>query len=265
MERNDWAPDSHNDDEGTGVTRALVERVIQRVRSDPSYRLDERIATRDIAVEVLARGSALIRAQWKLVGVGGGRWRFVESGCAIRHRRLLTIGSGSVLEHGARLTCLSKNGIRIGKCVTIGKYSLIECTSVLWHLGEGLEVGDNSSIGDYSFIGCAAGVTIGSNVLMGQRVSFHSQNHRFSDVTRPIRDQGVTNSPIVVGDDCWLGAGTIILSGVELGPGTVVAAGSVVNRSFGPNSVLAGVPARLIKLRGEADADIDEEATSHLA
>ena len=241
------------------MTRSIVERVIQRVRADPSYRLDERIATRDIVVEVYVRLTALMRAQWKLMGVKGGRWRFIESGCTFRHRRFLTIGSGSVIEHGTRFTCLSRKGIRIGKRVTIGKYALIECTSVLWNLGEGLDVGDNSSIGDYSFVGCAAGVTIGSNVLMGQRVSFHSQNHRFEDVTRPIREQGVTSSPIVIGDDCWLGSGTIILSGVEIGAGSVVAAGSVVNRSFGPNSILAGVPARLVRLRGDADVD---ESTS---
>jgi acetyltransferase-like isoleucine patch superfamily enzyme len=240
------------------MIRSVVERVIRRVRQDPSYSLDRGIATRDIGAEVWARGSALARGQWKLVGVKGGRWRFVESGCAIRHRRHLTLGSGTVLEHGARLTCLSRNGIRIGKNVTIGKYSLIECTSVLWNLGVGLEVGDGSSIGDYSFIGCAAGVTIGSNVLMGQRVSFHSQNHNFGDVTRPIREQGVTSHPIVVGDDCWLGAGSIILSGVEIGSGCVVAAGSVVNRSFGPNSVIAGVPARLVRSRDGADAAGDQ-------
>jgi acetyltransferase-like isoleucine patch superfamily enzyme len=237
------------------MTRGLIERVIQRVRADPSYALDEGISTRDILTEVGARGRALVRAQWKLAGVAGGRWRFVESGCAIRHRRHLTIGSGSVLEHGARLTCLSRQGIRIGKRVTVGKYSLIECTSVLWLLGDGLELGDDSSVGDYSFIGCAGGVTIGNRVLMGQRVSFHSQNHRFDDPARPIRDQGVTSKRIIVGDDCWLGAGSIILSGVEIGPGSVVAAGSVVNRSFGPNSVLAGVPARLIRLRTDPVTD----------
>jgi acetyltransferase-like isoleucine patch superfamily enzyme len=243
------------------VIRSLIERIIQRVRADRSYSLDEGISTRDIMAEVWARGLALVRAQWMLMGVSGGRWRFVESGCAISHRRHLSLGSGTVLEHGARLTCLSRNGIRIGKRVTIGKYSLIECTSVLWHLGDGLEVGDGSSVGDYSFIGCAGGVTIGSNVLMGQRVSFHSQNHNFKDVTRPIREQGVTNAQIVVGDDCWLGAGTIILAGVEIGAGSVIAAGSVVSRSFGPNSVVAGVPARLVRLRdGTDDIETDREA-----
>ncbi|HUB75076.1 MAG TPA: DapH/DapD/GlmU-related protein [Solirubrobacteraceae bacterium] len=242
------------------MIRTVIEAVIQRVREDPSYRVDEKISMRDILVEVEARSVALVRAQWKLLGVRGGRWRFVESRCSIRHRRHLTVGSGSVLEHGARLSCLSRRGIKIGNRVTIGKYSLIECTSVLWHLGEGLAIGDGSSIGDYSFIGCAGGVVIGSNVLMGQRVSFHSQNHNFEDITRPIREQGVTDSQIVVGDDCWLGSGSIILSGVELGPGSVVAAGSVVNRSFGPKSVVAGVPARLVRLRDGTDNGTEDVA-----
>jgi acetyltransferase-like isoleucine patch superfamily enzyme len=231
------------------MIRRLIERSVQRVRRNDSYRLDREIATRDVVAEAWARGQALVRAQWMLIGVRGGRVRFVESGCHIRHRRFLTLGSGSVLEHGARLTCLSRTGFTIGRNVTVGKYALIECTGVLWHLGEGLQVGDGSSIGDYSFLGCAGGVVIGRDVLMGQRVSFHSQNHEFSDVTRPIRDQGVVDGKIIVGDDCWLGSGSIILAGVELGAGTVVAAGSVVNRSFGPNSVLAGIPARLVRTR----------------
>lgn len=231
------------------MIRLAVEFAIRRLRGDRQYSLDPAIATRDILSVVWYRGWALIRAQFKLIGVEGSRWRFVESGCAIRHRRFLTVGSGSVLEHGARLSCLGRTGVRIGDGVTIGKYSLIECTSVLWNIGEGVEIGDGSSVGDYSFVGCAAGVTIGNNVLMGQRVSFHSQNHRFDDLTRPIRSQGVTGGRIVIGDDCWLGSGSIILSGVAIGPGSVVAAGSVVTKSFGAGSVIAGVPARLVRMR----------------
>jgi acetyltransferase-like isoleucine patch superfamily enzyme len=243
------------------MIRSALERIIKRVRDDDGYHLDPDLRARDALAEVIWRGRCLARAQWKLAGVAGGYARFVEPGCHIRHRRYLSIGRGSVVEHGARFSCLSREGIHIGSRVTIGKYALIECTSVLWHLGCGLRVGDDSSIGDYSFVGCAGGVTIGRNVLMGQRVSFHSQNHNFDDATRPIRNQGVTDHRITIGDDCWLGAGTIVLAGVDLGDGCVVAAGSVVNRSFGPNSVLAGVPARLVKVRGEIENGGEGETT----
>jgi acetyltransferase-like isoleucine patch superfamily enzyme len=235
------------------MMRRVIQRVIQRVRKNPTYVLDPEIGTREMLAEVTYRASSLARAQWKLTGVSGGRMRFVESGCQVRHRRFLTIGSGSVLEHGARLACLSRDGMRIGRRVTVGKYAIIECTSVLWHLGRGLEIGDDSSVGDYAFLGCAGGVKIGNNVLMGQRVSFHSQNHRFDDVSLNIAEQGVHDEGIVVGDDCWLGSGAILLAGVELGSGCVVAAGSVVTSSFPANSVLAGVPASLLRVRGAGE------------
>ena len=238
------------------VVRGLIQWVVRRTRADRSYTLDPALSLGDLLIEVGARGLALVRAQVKLLGVRGGRIRFVESGCSIRHRRHLSIGSGSVLEHGCRLRCLSRHRIHLGERVTVGKFSLIECTSVLWHLGGGLTVGDNSAIGDYTFIGCAGGVSIGKNVLMGQRVSFHSQNHHFDDIGTPIRSQGVADHPISIGDDCWLGAGSIILAGVELGPGCVVAAGSVVTRSFEANSVIMGAPAELVRLRGGTEEDV---------
>jgi acetyltransferase-like isoleucine patch superfamily enzyme len=161
-----------------------------------------------------------------------------------------------VVESHARLHCLSREDIVIGERVTIGKFALIECTSVLWHHGKGLVVGDDSSIGDYSFLGCSGGINIGKNVLMGQRVSFHSSNHVFEDPDTDIRIQGVAAKGIVVGDDCWLGAGTIILDGVKLGDGCVVAAGSVLTTSFPARSVIAGVPARLIRARTPGDSPV---------
>jgi acetyltransferase-like isoleucine patch superfamily enzyme len=223
-----------------------IERLIQRVRDDKAYRLAPELTLVDLIGELAYRGLALMRAQWFLLGVGGGHVRFVEAGCSIRHRRHLEVGSGSVIEYGTRLKCLSREGIVIGCGVTIGKYSLIECTSVLWQVGRGLFIGDHSSVGDFCFIGCAGGVHIGENVLMGQYVSFHSQNHRFEDPGQAIRLQGVTEEGIVVQDDCWLGSGCKILDGVTLGAGTVVAAGAVVTKSFPEMSIVAGVPARRI-------------------
>lgn len=233
------------------LLRPLIQRLVQAVRRDPGYVLDPAVPMTALLAEVAWRGKCLIRAQLDLAGVRGGRVRFSE-GCHVRHRRYLTIGKGSVIEYGVRLSCLGSEGVRIGERVTVGKYALIECTSVLWHMGRGCSVGDGSSIGDFAFIGCAGGVSIGRNVLMGQRVAFHSQNHVFDSTAAAIKQQGVTDQSIHVGDDCWLGSGAILLAGVELGEGCVVAAGSVVTRSFPAGSVIAGVPAKLMKSRAEA-------------
>lgn len=87
------------------------------------------------------------------------------------------------------------------------------------------------------------GIKFGSNVWVGPRVSIVSMNHDPNNYHRYIE-----GSPIVIGDNCWLGANSIVLPHVELGDHTIVAAGSVVTKSFPcGNQLLAGVPARVIK------------------
>ena len=87
------------------------------------------------------------------------------------------------------------------------------------------------------------GIVIGRNVWIGPQVKIISMNH---DVNR--YDRYIETAPIRLGDDCWLGAGAIVLPGVELGPHTVVGAGAVVTKSYPEgNQVLGGNPARVIK------------------
>src|SRR6185437_9532866 len=107
----------------------------------------------------------------------------------------------------------------------------------------------NSNIGAYCYIGCAGLIRIGSNVLMSPRVSLYAENHNFSDPTRPMKEQGVTREPIVIEDDCWIASHSVVLAGVTIGRGSIVAAGSVVTKSMPPYSIIAGVPARVIKSR----------------
>ena len=76
---------------------------------------------------------------------------------------------------------------------------------MITNLGKGFRIGDNSNLGDYSFVGAAGGVSIGSRVLIGQSVRFHSENHVFERTDIPI-NKGVTNQGIVVEDDVWLGS-----------------------------------------------------------
>ena len=227
----------------------LLSKVIQKVRSNPDYVIDPELDRRDVVAEFARRGVALVRAQWALRRVRGGRLRFAERGVEIRHRRHLQLGRGSVVEAYARLHCLSREGFTIGRRVTIGKFAILEATSVLWKRGRGLTIGDDSSVGDWSFVGCGGGVELGKRVLMGQRVAIHSQNHSFERADVPIQLQGVESVGVKIGDDCWLGSGSVILDGVELGHGCVVAAGSVVTQSFAAGSVLAGAPARVVRRR----------------
>ncbi|WP_336921878.1 acyltransferase [Aquipuribacter sp. SD81] len=237
------------------TARRAANWLVRRVRQDPGYTIHPDLDGRDVAAEVTRRGVSAVRAVWSLRGVRGGRLRFCENGVQVRHRRHLSIGSGSVVEAYTRLHCLSERGFRIGRRVTIGKFAILEAGGVLWNRGVGLRIGDGSSVGDYCFVGASGGVWIGDRVLMGQRVSIHSQNHAFDDLDRPIQAQGVTQAGVRIEDDCWLGSGSVILDGVTLGRGCVVSAGSVVTRSFPPGSVVAGVPARLLRTRGGGAAD----------
>lgn len=112
-----------------------------------------------------------------------------------------------------------------------------------------LSIGSHSSINRGSVINCGGGVTIGNNVLIGPNVTIYSQNHSYIDKKVLIKEQGYDKSPVLIEDDSWVAASCIILPGVKIAQGTVIAAGSVVTKSTEPYSVYAGVPAKKISER----------------
>jgi acetyltransferase-like isoleucine patch superfamily enzyme len=200
----------------------------------------------------------VIRVRFLLLARGMLRFRravFVDSQVRVRGKRYIQLGRGATLDRGAVVDGYSRRGVRIGARTRIGSFTVISCTSHLSLFGEGCSIGADSGIGDYGWIGAAGGVTIGSNVIMGQFVSFHSQEHEFEDPTTPIRQQGTTQQGIVIGDDCWVGARATFLDGSSVGEGCVIAAGSVVRGEIPPFSVIAGVPARVVRSRRAVDHD----------
>jgi acetyltransferase-like isoleucine patch superfamily enzyme len=168
----------------------------------------------------------------------------------ILHAWHLRVGRGFVAEDGCEINALSRRGLTFGDRVTVGKYALIRPTSNYGgELGEGLIVGNGSNIGPYSYIGCSGFVSIGSNVMMSPRVSIYAENHNFERSDLTMKEQGVTREEVHVEDDCWIAANTVILAGVTIGQGSIIAAGSVVTKSVPPFSVVGGVPARVIRSR----------------
>ena len=162
----------------------------------------------------------------------------------------LQVGYNTIIEDGAEINCLSQQGIKLGNRVTIGKYAIIRPSNIYGGpIGEGLTMGDNSNIGPYNYIGCSGKIVIGNNVMLAPRVSIYAENHVFDHPELLIRDQGVEKKEVIIEDDCWIAANSIILAGVTIGQGSVVAAGSVVTENVPAYSVVAGVPAKFIKSR----------------
>ena len=175
---------------------------------------------------------------------------FIGKNVAIRYPKNLHLGNQVIIEDGAEINCLASNGIHLGDRVSIGKYAIIRPSNIYGGaIGAGLIVGDNSNIGPGAYIGCSGLITIGKNVMMSPGVSIYAENHNFSDTTLPMKDQGVTVEFVNIEDDCWLASNCIILAGVTIGKGSVIAAGAVVTKDVPPYSVVAGSPAVVIKSR----------------
>lgn len=218
----------------------------------PNYRLDDSIPTLSLVSIGWRRLIALIRCI--VLGVkyslNPRDLVFVGPNTRLRSKSLIHFGNGVTLGESVVIDGLSKNGIHIGHNVNIGPYTIIEATGVISNLGVGCSIGNNSGLGAFSFLGAAGGVCIGNDVIMGQRVSFHSENHNFDRLDLPIREQGINRQGIVIEDNCWIGANVVFLDGSHVGSGSVVAAGAVVRGVFPSNAIIAGVPAKLVRLRG---------------
>lgn len=128
---------------------------------------------------------------------------------------------------------------------SIGNYSVIESHSCINNAVGDVLIGDHTRIGLHNTI--IGPVTIGNHVNLAQGITITALNHNFQDNNQRIDQQGITKNPITIGNDIWIGTNAVILPGVTIGDHSVVAAGAVVNKDVPPHSLVAGVPAKIIK------------------
>ena len=141
---------------------------------------------------------------------------------------------------GPRLMIRSIGGkVVFGDDVYIGPEVSIECST-----GGELFVGKRVTINRGTFIVSRQLICIGDNVLIGEYCSIRDNDHEWSSVTTPIRDQGYSTKTVNIEDDVWIGRGAVIAKGVTIGKGAIIGANAVVTKDVTPFSVVVGVPAQ---------------------
>ena len=128
---------------------------------------------------------------------------------------------------------------------SLGDYSVVESFACINNAVGDVVIGDHTRIGLHNTI--IGPVEIGNHVNLAQGITVTALNHNFSDTNKRIDEQGVSTNPVTIEDDVWVGANAVILPGVTIGEHCVVAAGAVVTKDVPPHSLVAGVPAKVIK------------------
>jgi acetyltransferase-like isoleucine patch superfamily enzyme len=174
-------------------------------------------------------GLLALRYLWRRVLTPAGRrWRTDGP---------LFLGSGLELQIGRR------GRVEFGRFVWLGHGTKIRC-----HEGV-VEIGAKTVMGQECTISAYKRVRIGEQCVIADRAMFIDFDHGVVEVERPIRRQGIYTREVEVGSNVWIGYGACILRGVSVGDNSIVGTNSVVTKDVPANAVVAGVPARIVRMR----------------
>jgi len=178
-----------------------------------------------------------------------------------RGRRFGAFGEGSIICFPAN-SLMNERFIEIGENTMIGPHVALsagmapgqECLSQ-----PVVRIGDRCLIGRGSGIVGHFSIDIGDDVWTGHHVYITDQNHGYDNVDIPISQQSMPEKPVRIGSGSWLGHGTVVLPGADIGEHVVIGANSVVTGSIPSFSVAVGAPARVVKSMSEADGPRSQE------
>jgi acetyltransferase-like isoleucine patch superfamily enzyme len=185
--------------------------------------------------------------------------RFLRANGMLNHRyaRLLARWAWLKLRWGARLETDGICFIGPGVKLEIGRDAVLRLGRWCW-IGHGtkirahegvVSIGAKTVLGQEMTISAYQKVSIGRECILADRVMIIDFDHGVVEVERPIREQGIYKRDVEVGHNCWVGYGACILRGAHVGENSVVGTLTVVTRDLPANSVSAGAPARVIRMR----------------
>lgn len=164
------------------------------------------------------------------------------------------LSSGVTIEWGSVIACSFLDGQTqwsrqpVGR-VSIGKDSVIKRGSIVATYGGNIQIGCNVSVNPGCILYGHGNLTIGNDTRIAAHTVIIPANHRFGNCDKLIRLQGIQAKGIVVGADVWIGANAVLLDGIHVEDGAIIAAGSVVTKNVAGFSIVGGVPAKTIGYR----------------
>lgn len=159
-----------------------------------------------------------------------------------KNSQFAKLGENVVFETGVLV--FHPENIEIGDNVYVGHNTILK-----GYFQNKMIIGSGTWIGQQCFFHSAGGLTIGQNVGIGPSVNIITSKHVEDGLDKPILHSPIEVAPVVIEDDCDIGVNATILPGVKIGKGAQVGAGAVVTQSVDDYTVVAGVPAKVIKLR----------------
>lgn len=238
--------------------RKLIEQFISVVKHE-EYHLDPQITTGTMIGVLLERAVMAARGVFRPVRNSG--LLFIGSHVRIKCPGKMWVGQSSTINDNCYINATSKEGIRIGASFSLGRNSIIDCTGILSELGESLVIGNNVGISPNFTLFVRGKVVIGDDTIIGPNVTIVAENHIADRIDIPIHEQGCKRMGIRIGEKCWIGANVVILDGVSIGEGSIVAAGAVVNRDVEAYSVVGGIPAKVISQRKNKETNENNTCT----
>ncbi len=186
--------------------------------------------------------------QWQLrrggVECGPYVWIAAKPDVALCGQSTCSIGDGTFIP-----TPIQIRGNDRGRIV-IGEHCSIDTLARLFAANDALlEIGDNVGIGPYNIINAFDDCSIGRNTMLSPYVNINCADHGMECGREPMRCQFGSYGPVIIGEDCWICSHAVILKGVTIGDGAVVAAGAVVKEDVPPFAIAAGVPAKVVGSR----------------
>ena len=170
----------------------------------------------------------------------------IESGVRLRFARHIRLGRGVYLDEGVYIHACPQ-GVEIGAGTIVMHHAELHVYNFRNLPRAGIRIGRDSLVGEFNVLRGQGGISIGDRVYLSPLVQVLAVNHVFDDPSRPFIEQGITAQGIVIEDDVWVGAGAIILDGVHIGRGAVIGAGAVVAEDVPAHTLVAGVPARVVR------------------